>query len=60
MSLKLLPSTPKIALNAAFLKVRPLRVDIDLFLQAILLQCLIKGVLLCTQIDQMVYVVYMG
>jgi adenine-specific DNA-methyltransferase len=31
MPLKLLPSTPKIALNAAFMKVRPLRVDIDHF-----------------------------
>ena len=31
MPLKLLPSTPMIALNAAFMKVRPLRLDFDLF-----------------------------
>lgn len=31
MSLKLLPTTPKKSLNAAFLKVRPLRSEIDAF-----------------------------
>lgn len=41
MPLKLIPSTPKKSLNAAFLKVRPLRSEIDSF-KANLIQLLDK------------------